>query len=90
MTNSTNNVPINLNIKCNGVGKYINASETHYYCSNQTVTLTDYLNLVGKKGSVCFKNDTQLDICYCPKDYNGIQCESNVKTICKFDTVSSF
>ena len=71
---------------CNDVGKYVNTTETNYYCENITVTPKDYNTL--KKNKTCSKNDTPVDICICPKNYNGIYCQNIYQTVCKFDTVS--
>lgn len=38
----------------------------------------------------CYKNETSIGICICPKDYTGQMCENKIKTVCKLDTVNEF
>ena len=87
--NTTNNTtsPF-LTPNCSNIGKYINTTETYFYCNN-TKVLPDEFNILSKNSSNCIKKESQLELCYCPKDYNGIQCENKIKTICKFGNVNS-
>ena len=72
---------------CNDVGKYINTTETQFYCANKTVSPEDYSKNL-KKNLNCFKNETSIGICICPKDYSGQMCENKIKTVCKLETVN--
>jgi len=66
---------------------YINATETNYLCNNQSVTFGEYNVFRLNNSASCSTDNTQLDICYCPKDYNGLVCENKIRTICKFETL---
>jgi len=73
--------------KCSGKGNILKINYTEYYCNNKSISKDEYKENEKNKTlfdfQKCVKNFIDRDLCVCPKNLRGLDCELEIPFNCK-------
>lgn len=72
---------------CSEIGHIAKFKEISFNCMNRNVTKSEYGNLVLFPENNCKMMSKFLDLCVCPKNYEGYYCQRPIPNLCDFNKI---
>lgn len=89
--NTTENILNEEFQRCSGRGNILNVNYTEFYCKNKIISKREFQEMEINKTlfdlNRCSTDNLNTDICICPKNLRGINCEFEVPFNCKIKSL---